>query len=178
MEKWLPVVGYEGRYEVSDQGRVRSCPIPVNLPGVRPFVHPMSNRILRQTTAPRNYRQVMLHTGVKSERRTVRVHRLVCEAFHGPAPDGKPHVLHGDGDPSNNTVANLRWGTHEENIREAARHGSIKSGETHPRVKLSDKDVENIRRLRERGISYKEIASRFGVHWCYVQKLVLRTMRA
>lgn len=49
-------------------------------------------------------------------RRTYRVHRLVCEAFHGPAPDGKPNVLHRDEDGRNNKPINLKWGTQKENL--------------------------------------------------------------
>lgn len=46
----------------------------------------------------------------------VKVHRAVCEAFHGPAPEGKPYVLHKDGDAVNNLPSNLEWGTQKENL--------------------------------------------------------------
>ena len=45
-----------------------------------------------------------------------KVHRLICEAFHGPAPDGKPIVIHLDEDATNNAPSNLRWGTQKENL--------------------------------------------------------------
>jgi len=51
------------------------------------------------------------------------VHRLVCEAFHGPAPEGKPLVLHWDDDPSNNHYSNLRWGSYADNRNDAVRNG-------------------------------------------------------
>lgn len=49
-------------------------------------------------------------------KKTFKVARLVCEAFHGPSPDGRPVVMHMDEDPSNNTPANLKWGTQKENM--------------------------------------------------------------
>jgi hypothetical protein len=44
------------------------------------------------------------------------IHRLVCEAFHGPAPEGKPYALHRDEDGANNRPENLYWGTQKENL--------------------------------------------------------------
>ena len=46
----------------------------------------------------------------------IKIHRAVCEAFHGPAPEGKPIVLHLDEDATNNRPENLRWGTQKENL--------------------------------------------------------------
>lgn len=46
------------------------------------------------------------------------VHRLVCEAFHGPKPTPKHEVAHWDGDKTNNTAPNLRWATHKENCQD------------------------------------------------------------
>lgn len=47
---------------------------------------------------------------------TLRVARLVCEAFHGPAPEGRPYCLHGDEDARNNRPDNLSWGTQKQNL--------------------------------------------------------------
>ncbi|WP_443063154.1 HNH endonuclease signature motif containing protein [Streptomyces sp. NBC_00483] len=55
---------------------------------------------------------------------TLRVHRLVALAFLGPAPDGKPCVLHGDGNQLNNHLWNLRWGSKSENMADCLRHGT------------------------------------------------------
>lgn len=46
----------------------------------------------------------------------MKIHRLICEAFHGPQPEGKPIVLHLDEDATNNNPENLRWGTQKENL--------------------------------------------------------------
>jgi hypothetical protein len=53
---------------------------------------------------------------VSRMKRTFKIARLVCEAFHGPAPKGKPVTIHIDEDPTNNKPENLRWGTQKENL--------------------------------------------------------------
>jgi HNH endonuclease len=58
----------------------------------------------------------------------VLVHRLVCVAFHGPAPSDRHAVAHGDGDGTNNRRENLRWATYEENEADKILHGTNKDG--------------------------------------------------
>jgi len=115
VERWLPVVGLEGRYEVSDRGRVRSLNhVFIRKDGRR---HRWSGRILATPLNDKGYPYV--HIG----RRTRYVHQLVLEAFVGPRPadlDG----CHGDGDPTNNSLANLRWDTTSANAQDAIRHGT------------------------------------------------------
>lgn len=107
-EIWMPVIGYESSYEVSNHGHVYSK---------------SKGAMMALTVAPSGHKAVHLYRNGRSERRLV--HRLVLEAFVGPAPDGH-ECLHGDGDPGNNFVENLRWGTHSENMLDSVRHG------THP----------------------------------------------
>ena len=73
------------------------------------------------------------------------VNRMVCEAFHGPAPSLLHHAAHLDGDKQNNYFTNLMWKTSAENAADTAKHGIFK-GERHPRAKLSEQDVIEIRR--------------------------------
>ena len=97
MEKWKPIPGYEGLYDVSDQGRVRS--------------HYRGGRILQMTKTRNGYPSVSLH---KAGRQTTKaVHRLVAEVFLGPS---ELHVNHKDGDKTNNRARNLEWCTHAENM--------------------------------------------------------------
>lgn len=105
MEYWLPVVGYEGLYEVSDLGRVRS-PRKVLLPHVG--------------------RNGYLTVGLSKQgwQRTLRVHRLVLEAFVGPCPQGMECLHHPDPDKANNSLGNLRWGTRAENMEHQQADGS------------------------------------------------------
>lgn len=111
-EEWRPVVGWERLYEVSDAGQVRSVP--------RGGKGGTRGRTLRQPSSGGGYRQVTLSNG---KRVTGHVHRLVAEAFLGPAPSSSYEVRHLDGDPSNNTRTNLAWGTGAENWEDRRRHG-------------------------------------------------------
>jgi len=104
-ELWKPVLGLEGKYEVSDRGRVRS-----------------RYRVRRTHANGEGYLQATLpfSTGPRS----VGVHRLVLEAFVGPCPEGK-QAAHLDGNPGNNRVENLVWATPGENARHKIRHGTV-----------------------------------------------------
>lgn len=115
IERWLPVVGYEGYYEVSDQGRVRSLPRLTrkgNLTG---------GRILSPSGGKSDYRRVDLW--VNGVARTRLVHGLMMEAFAGPRPEGM-EIRHLDGTRSNNRWPdNLAYGTRSENQQDTVRHG-------------------------------------------------------
>lgn len=118
-EQWLPVVGFEGFYEVSDHGRVRGCRRTVGAAnGKTKVIKP--NRI-KVDVQPSGHLHVSLYRERKRRHRSV--HRLVLESFVGPCPEGL-EACHQDGDPSNNFVANLYWGTRSENVRDAVRHGT------------------------------------------------------
>lgn len=105
-ERWLPVVGWEGLYEVSDHGRVKRVLAAF---GTRP------GKLLRPGLC-RGYPIVGLCREGRATSRTV--HQLVAEAFIGPRGQGM-EVDHADGDRSNNNVANLEYVSGLENIRRA-----------------------------------------------------------
>ncbi len=115
MERWLPIDGYEGVYEVSDQGRVRSLD-RVDTSGRR-----RAGVVLAQVISSTGYHQVGLHYGGAT--RTMHVHRLVMLTFAGPEPEGM-EVRHLDGDRTNSRLANLAWGTHAENMQDQRAHGT------------------------------------------------------
>jgi hypothetical protein len=79
-------------------------------------------------------------------------------AWHGEPPLDKQHVLHGDDDPANNIPSNLRWGTHQENMAEAAQRGRMGRP-----PKLIAKQVLEIRNRREAGERGCDLAIEFGV---------------
>ncbi|UCR74409.1 HNH endonuclease [Mycobacterium phage Ritam007] len=113
VEAWLPVVGYEGLYEVSDGGRVRSLDRQIECDGRgRRY---MRGRVLSQSVMPNGYLKVGLPGG------NALVHRLVLTAFVGACPDGM-EGCHNDGDRSNNRLDNLRWDSRTENNHDAVRH--------------------------------------------------------
>jgi hypothetical protein len=91
------------------------------------------------------------------------LHRLICEAFHGPCPPGM-ECRHLDGDKTNNAANNLAWGTRDENTSDRTRHGTNPVGERNPMAKLTYSKVLELRRFRaETGKSYKLIGLEFGV---------------
>ena len=69
--------------------------------------------------------------------RNYKIHRLVCEAFHGPPPSGKPIVIHIDEDAKNNKPENLRWGTQKENLNMPGfiEYCKSRTGENNPHIK-------------------------------------------
>lgn len=117
-ETWKPVVGYEKFYEVSNHGRVYSLPRRI-LSGGRYLNR--SGKMLKLKAHKAGHRYIGLYRGNGQE--FEQVHRLVLEAFVGPAPDGM-FGCHNDGNPFNNRVDNLRWGTPKENMRDKAVHGT------------------------------------------------------
>jgi hypothetical protein len=121
-EQWRPVPGYEGRYEVSDRGRVRSLDAYCgNRFGTRTL---RKGRMLKLSVVkPRGYRSVQLADG-RGNLTAVKVHRLVLLAFRGQPPPGKSHGLHKDDDPANNWIGNLRWGNQSENAYDSVENGN------------------------------------------------------
>ena len=117
MERWLPVVGYEGLYEISDSGRARS----LNRRDGRGWK--IKGRILALRALPKGYLRVQLHRNGKA--RDVYIHTLVLEAFVEPRPKGM-ETRHIDGNPANNALENLEWGTALENAHDKRLHGTDK----------------------------------------------------
>ena len=118
-ERWKPVKGYEGIYEVSNHGRVRSLDRVVTYSDGRVRRH--KGKILSAPLSRDGYPAVNLHTQGRLKKRTV--HSLVAEAFVGPRPEGM-EVCHNDGSKTNNHVDNLRYGTRSENMLDRVRHGT------------------------------------------------------
>lgn len=148
-KEWRDVVGFEGKYKVSEDGDVYSF---------------LSNRLLTHSKAgsKREYDYVYLTTGDNTHG-SRSVHRLVCEAFNGSPETGKV-CRHLDGKPSNNHYTNLAWGTPEENMQDAKRHGTTTYGEKNVRAKLtSDAVLEIRRRFKEGGITQANLGKLYGV---------------
>ena len=118
-EQWLPVVGYEGLYEVSNTGRVRSLDrIVITKRGHTQFYQ---GRELSPAVKASGHLSVQICREGRFLRR--HIHRLVLEAFVGPCPEGM-ECCHNDGNPANNRVENLRWDTHSSNILDKQGHGT------------------------------------------------------
>lgn len=155
-ENWLPVVGYEGIYEVSDLGRVRSVD-RIDARGWR-----RKGRVLRQHFN-HDYLKVSLCG------KSWQVHRLVIEAFRG-APGPGEECCHNNGDGRDNRLANLRWGTKQDNMRDRSLHGTARR----PESALTEADVQEIDMLRAGGCSTRQIARRKGLSKSQVHRIVTR----
>lgn len=155
--EWRPVEGYEGLYEVSASGLVRSLPR-----------YTTSGRILRPRANRHGYQAVQLsREGVVTNQM---VHRLVAEAFLGPCPDGH-ECAHHDGDRSNNQASNLKWKTRSDNHFDKHRHGTALIGPRNHSFKYPDSTIRKIRELRIAGVALADISRRLKVPYTYVHAI-------
>lgn len=134
--EWRPIAGFEGRYEVSNHGQVKSL---------------VTNRILRPAPSSNGYLTVNLYDGSVPKRcRSITVHSLVCGAFISARPDGMT-VNHIDGNKRNNAIENLEYCTMQENIRHAVANGLTPASHDFPagspNRKLTPDAVEFIRHV-------------------------------
>lgn len=123
MEQWRDIDGFEGMYQVSDLGRVRSLERTVKMVryGKEYDMH-HKGRILKTIVMKDGYESIQIFKD--SKHHTYKVHRLVAKAFL-PNPDNLPEVNHKDGNKCNNTSENLEWCTRGHNIRHAFKNGLI-----------------------------------------------------
>lgn len=108
-EIWKTIEGFEGLYEISNHGRLKS------------FKSNKEGYILSNKNSKGDYLSVVLTNKETKRKRYVRLHRLVAEAFI-PNPRCLPQVNHKDGDKQNNHVDNLEWCTSKENMKHAINH--------------------------------------------------------
>jgi len=110
MIEWRDAPRYEGRYQVSNDGRVRS------------LIAQRGSGVLKAAPTDAGYRRVNLYYDVGKYKSRL-VHTLVAEAFIGPCPAGM-EVCHRDGKKDNNAVTNLYYGTRSQNMLDKVRHGA------------------------------------------------------
>jgi len=128
-------------------------------------------RRVKPWTDKLGYHRVQLfHDG---NQRTVKVHRLVLLTFVGPCPAGM-QCRHLDGNPGNNHVSNLTWGSSSENHRDKILHGTSGLGDKNGNAKLKAADVLEIRMRAANGENTSAIASGFPVTQTNVRLIILR----
>jgi hypothetical protein len=157
MEKeWRPVVtpGFEDLYEVSNHGEVRRGP---------------QGRILKGGLHPKGYLGVVFSG--RGQRKGLLIHRIVLEAFVGLRPPGL-EARHRDGDPTNNRLDNLHWGTSADNEHDKRRHGTVAQGERNGQTKLTELQVREIVRRYANGESQRALAVAFGVRQPQISRIV------
>lgn len=142
-EVWKPLPGFDGLYEISSLGRVKSI-------GGRPRCR--FDRILRTAKSGDRYEQAIL--SIEGKKYRISVHRMVCWAFHGAPPSPIHHAAHGDGNSHRNHYDNLSWKTPKENQADRVIHGTHCRGARSANAKLTNDDVLEIRqRLTAGGVS-------------------------
>lgn len=162
-EVWRDIPEYEGYYQVSSKGRVRSVDrkIPCGK-GVR-------KQIGKLLIPKKHKKSGRLQVGLSkfSKTRWFNIHKLVALTFIGPCPKGM-EICHGPGGHLDNSVENLRYGTREENSDERW----DKPDDVVLFKKLSKNDVLEIVRLNGLGISYDQISKKFDVTSKYVGEIL------
>jgi DNA-binding transcriptional regulator YiaG len=170
VENWKPVVGFEGQYEVSDLGRVRSVDRVISYMkrDGRGGVHTVKQRCRGRVLRPGRQKSGHLHVQL-GRKRTARVHTLVLEAFVSLAPDGL-EGCHGDGRPSNNRLTNLRWDTHIANLADQERHGTKLLGLKNHMTRLTAESAAAIKR-KKGNLSQARLAVLYGIGKTTVQAI-------
>lgn len=150
-EEWRDIPGYEGRYQASSLGRIRSLDRRVNI--CRGATRLMKGRVLKAAGSKYNpHLTVVLGHGCNGSL----VHRLIASAFLGPCPEGQ-EVRHLDGNPLNNHIANLAYGTRTENILDVLRIGKTWRGS------VTINQAREIRKKLENGTAVAIIAKELNV---------------
>lgn len=172
-EEWCDIPGYEGLYQVSNCGRVKSFDCITHN---QYSTYIKRGRILSLHLDSKGYYQARLTKGGKIQ--GFGVHRLVLSAFDR-LPEQNEVCNHKDCCPTNNRLENLEWVTHDENMKYAARLGRItaKRGEDSPRSKLTNATAQQIREEYRRGVSghgARVLAAKYGVSRAAIRHILNR----
>jgi|GEM_PF-907714 len=164
-EEWRDINGWEGEYEVSNLGQVRS----------------IKNNLVLKPKIDRRYCSVGFYVAETGKFKRYLVHRLVAIAFIGEPPTQQHQVNHIDGNPSNNNVANLEWVTPLENTRHAievlkvskVNSGNFQAGSQHKASKMTEDDVKWILD-NQATMKRKDMAAAIGVSVALINDICLR----
>ncbi len=155
--RWEPVPGFDNMYWVSNYGEVKSYrywkPRGVASKG-KAFP-------VKLKASADGYLYASFFKNGKSY--SVSVGKLVLTIFQGPPSDERIWACHNDGDPSNNYIGNLRWGTNSENQMDRVGHGTSNRGAANGRSKFCEEDIHRIRHRLKAGHSQTDIALDYGV---------------
>lgn len=168
-EQWRDILGYEGHYQISSFGRVKSLN--------RHIIHRFKEGLLRpvfykeRILSLRTYEYPSCELYRDRHRHVYRVHRLVAEYFVPGRNNTRNIVNHKDGEIGNNRADNLEWVTPEENMKHAHKKELILRGELHPFSKLTENDVKEIIRFCRGPLTSGQIAKKYGVSSSCVAKI-------
>jgi DNA-binding XRE family transcriptional regulator len=157
MEVWKDIKGYEGHYQVSNLGRVKSL---------------KNNKELIMTNVKSNLGYLRVKLSKDGKIKGFPVHRLVGLTFLDLI-NGKNEINHIDGNKKNNCLTNLEWCNRSENMRHADKTGLrvMLKGKRNPKAKLTDEQIRLIRYERK-GIQQKDIAKEFNIKQQTISKII------
>lgn len=173
MEVWKDIVGYEGLYQVSNQGRVKSLQKTVG--AGNGYVQP--EKILKPQDAGWGYLKVTLYKCGKHQQR--KIHRLVLETFNPICGMAEMDVNHDDEDKTNNSLTNLSWVTPSQNVNWGTRNERVAIANSKPVycVELDRTFCNLTTACNETGTTLGTLSSHLkgrlktagGYHWQYVK---------
>lgn len=175
-EIWKDVVEYEGLYQISSLGRLRS------IDKIRDGFSYKNGKITKRFYKGKIIKQSIIGYGYPSTAimkngtyKTVLIHRLVAKAFI-ENPENKLYVNHIDFNTRNNYFENLEWCTAFENIHHTMNHGRNRQlyGEENGHSKIKNNQIIDIFGMSENGISQYKIARHYGVHQSTINKILRR----
>lgn len=151
-EVWKDIPGWENLYQASNWGYIKSLILYKGKP----------SRIL-QTWCYGNYGHLEVTLCKNKTKTRHKVHRLILETFIGSCPSGM-ECRHLDGNPKNNKLSNLIWGTPKENQSDRILHGTDNRGSKQGSSKMKDKQIKEIRKLAKEGkFTQQQIANMFNI---------------
>lgn len=154
---WKDIPNFEGQYQVSDNGLVRS--VERHITDSKNHFYTIKSRILRPNKTKNGY--LIVHLCKNGKRHALYIHKLVAEAFI-PNPNNHPIVNHKNGDKTRCDISNLEWSTYSENNQHAYDTGLKPRGEGQYKAKLTENDVVQIRKQGKTG-TFESIAQQYGV---------------
>ncbi len=173
-EVWKDIPGWEGLYQASTWGRIKSLTRVLNFirRGI-PTAQTLSEHVMVPVVKRSGYCQVAFRRNPGGDKLfTYRIHRLIAIVFL-PNPDNKPEVNHKNGVKTNNHVSNLEWATVQENHTHASIHGLTASRARNGNAKLSEDDVEKIIRWYASGMfTMAALGDMFEVHWYTIHRII------
>lgn len=171
-EEWREIPDWEGAYEVSNLGRIRSMD-RMSKNGNK-VCHRKSKIRSLSPSGPGGYLGCLLTANGK-KRTYMKAHIAVLRAFVGPRPlnyDG----CHNDGNTNNNRLDNLRWDSKSNNNQDKKRHGTEQKGSRIGTSKLNEVEVKEIRNKIENGKTLSELAREYQISVTTIWNIKNRTL--
>ena len=160
-EEWKDIIGYEGLYQVSNLGRVKSMNRVIYYSDGRKFNY--YSQILKVNINKRNYNNNIVHLYKNGIRKAIPVHRLVATSFI-VNNDNLPEVNHIDGNRNNNKVENLEWSSRKDNMKHAFDNGLINNiGINHGNNIYAESQIIEVKKLLLLKLPHKQIEEITGV---------------